>query len=100
MIYFLIVGYPIALIHRKYFYGRDVNIQYLFFILSGFSLGYFNYGNDIFHAVFAVIFTYLTLALFGGSQIAIAMTFVFNMGYLLTGLYLIFRNYLTQYTIV
>ncbi|KAK9737943.1 MBOAT, membrane-bound O-acyltransferase family [Popillia japonica] len=83
----LLLGYPIALIHRKYLYGKEPNIQYLYFIFTGLGLGYFNYGNDIFHAVFAVVFTYVTLLLFGGTEIAVALTFLFNMGYLLTGYY-------------
>ncbi|GJQ83403.1 nes [Trypoxylus dichotomus] len=83
----LLLGYPIALIHRKYLYGKEPNVQYLYFVLTGLGLGYFNYGNDVFHAVFAVAFTYMTLVLFGGSEIAVALIFIFNMGYLLTGYY-------------
>ncbi|KRT84759.1 hypothetical protein AMK59_1530, partial [Oryctes borbonicus] len=83
----LLLGYPIALIHRKYLYGKEPNLQYLYFIFTGLGLGYFNYASDVFHSIFAVVFTYITLVLFGGSEIAVALTFIFNMGYLLTGYY-------------
>lgn len=78
-------GYPCALIHRKYFYGKDVHLQHLFFILTGFFLGYWNYYNDIFHCITAIIVTYAVLSIFGGSAVSVIVTFVFNLGYLLLG---------------
>ncbi|KAJ8976349.1 hypothetical protein NQ317_015220 [Molorchus minor] len=80
-------GYPLALAHRKYIYGKDENLQHLFFITTGFILGYWNYGTDIFHCVFTILFTYCTLLILNGSALSVAVTFVFNMSYLLIGYY-------------
>lgn len=50
-------------------------------------MGYFNYGWDIFHTLIAVLFTYLTLVLTGGTPVSVAITFIFNMSYLLFGMF-------------
>nr|CAI5851131.1 unnamed protein product [Callosobruchus analis] len=78
-------GYPLALVHRKYLYGKEVSLQHLFFILTGFSLGYWNYGRDMYHCVFTIFFTYCTLLLLKGTAISVAVTFVFSFLYLLIG---------------
>ncbi|XP_023018791.2 lysophosphatidylcholine acyltransferase 3 protein nessy [Leptinotarsa decemlineata] len=83
----VLAGYPLALIHRKYFYGKDVSLQHLFFIASGFSMGYWNYGRDMFHCVFTTFFTYCTLFILKGTDISVAITLIFNLGYLLIGYY-------------
>ncbi|VEN45755.1 unnamed protein product [Callosobruchus maculatus] len=78
-------GYPLALVHRKYLYGKEVSLQHLFFILTGFSLGYWNYGSNMYHCVFTIFFTYCTLLLLKGTAISVAVTFVFSFLYLLIG---------------
>ncbi|KAJ8921187.1 hypothetical protein NQ315_013659 [Exocentrus adspersus] len=83
----LIAGYPLALIYRKYVCGKNENLQHLFFALSGFLLGYWNYGMDMLHCVFAIFFTYCTLLLLNGTITSVAITFVFNLSYLLIGYY-------------
>ncbi|CAG9818687.1 unnamed protein product [Phaedon cochleariae] len=87
LLFTIFAGYPLALIHRKYVYGKEASLQHLFFILSGFSLGYWNYGRDMYHCVFTTFFTYCTLLLLNGTASAVAVTFIFNLGYLLTGYY-------------
>lgn len=74
-----------AIIHRLLLYGKDANLQHIYFALSGLILGYFNYGFDILHTVFAIIFTFLTLVFLDGTLASVAVTFIFNMGYLLIG---------------
>ncbi|KAG5887089.1 hypothetical protein JTB14_018257 [Gonioctena quinquepunctata] len=81
----VLAGYPLALLHRKYFYGKDASLQHLFFIMSGLSMGYWNYGSDMFHCVFTTFFTYCTLFILKGTDISVAITFVFNLAYLLIG---------------
>lgn len=81
----LFLAYPIALAYRQWIYGKNQQLQHIFFILCGFALGYWNYGLDILHPAFAVFFTYLTLAILGGTNVAVAITFLFNMAYLLIG---------------
>ncbi|XP_018318738.2 lysophospholipid acyltransferase 5 [Agrilus planipennis] len=81
----LLAGYPLALIHRHYIYGKDAKLQHLYFILTGLMLGYLNYGIKIAHNVFTVIFVYLTFIILPGSLISLAIAFVFTMSYLLIG---------------
>ncbi|KAK5638729.1 hypothetical protein RI129_013024 [Pyrocoelia pectoralis] len=83
----VLIGYPIALIHRKYLYGKEANLQHIYFLLSGLGLGFFNYGYDISHPVLAVLVTYATVKLFDRSAVSVALTFIFNMTYLLMGYY-------------
>ncbi|XP_018561683.1 lysophospholipid acyltransferase 5 isoform X1 [Anoplophora glabripennis] len=78
-------GYPLALIYRKYVYGKDAYLQHIYFILTGFLLGYWNYGMDMFHCVFTIFFTYCTLLILKGTMLCVAVTFIFNMSYLLIG---------------
>lgn len=82
---FYITGYPLALVHRKYLYGRDPSIQHLYFILSGFFLGYWNYGRDMFHCVFTIFVNYCILLGLAGTALSVAVTFTFTLGYLLIG---------------
>lgn len=83
----IFAGYPLSIIHRKFFYGKPAHIQHLYFIVTGLGIGYLNYGTEILHAVFAVVFSYLTMVVFRGNEICVAITFFFNMIYLLIGYY-------------
>ncbi|XP_057670002.1 lysophospholipid acyltransferase 5-like [Diorhabda carinulata] len=83
--FFLIAGYILAFVHRKYIYNKESSLQHLFFITSGFSIGYWNYGNDIFHCVFTIFCTHCSFMLLQGSTINVAIVFIFNMMYLITG---------------
>lgn len=78
-------GYPCAYIHRKYIYGREQNLQHLFFITAGVLLGFWNYGNQMFHCISTIIFTYIIILTVGGTIISVAIIFVFSLGYLLVG---------------
>lgn len=82
---FLVSGYPLALIHRKFIYGKPPSAHHLFSILSGLLLGYWNYGLDIFHTVFAISLTYSALFILGGTTLSVAIIFIFNLSYLLLG---------------
>ncbi|CAH0549779.1 unnamed protein product [Brassicogethes aeneus] len=81
----IFAGYPLALIHRKYVYGKEANLQHLYFIFTGFALGYWNYGNEMFHNVLATFFTFCVLSVLQGTATSVAITFVFNLTYLLIG---------------
>lgn len=81
----VVLGYPLALFHRQYLFGKSANLQHIYFILTGFAIGYANYGLETFHSVFTVVVTYLTMVLFKGSNIMVGFSFVFNMLYLLVG---------------
>lgn len=88
----VLLGYPLALFHRHYLFGKSANLQHIYFILTGFALGFFNYGLDTFHSIFTVLVTYLTMILFKGSNIMVGFTFVFNMVYLLIGYFYFSTN--------
>lgn len=83
--YVSFLGYPCAFIYRKYLYSKDAHIQHLFFIITGFFLGYWNYHNEIFHCITAIIVTYAVLSVFAGSVVSVIVTFIYNLGYLLVG---------------
>ncbi|CAH1102115.1 unnamed protein product [Psylliodes chrysocephalus] len=85
LIFTLLAGYPLALIHRKFIYDKKPLLQHLYFIVTGFLLGFWNYGTDIFHCVFATLFTFGTLGILKGTTASVVVTFVFNLGYLLLG---------------
>lgn len=84
----VILGYPIALIHRRTLYGKAKLHQHLYFILVGFLLGYYNYGTDVVHHVITVVTCYLVLRQWPGTYFSVAFTFLFTMLYLLIGYYL------------
>jgi lysophospholipid acyltransferase 5 len=83
----VLAGYPLALVHRKFVYNKPPAVQHLFSIICGFLLGFWNYGWDIFHTVFAITVTYAVLLVVGGTALSVALVFIFNMTYLLLGYY-------------
>ncbi|KAK9884303.1 hypothetical protein WA026_005255 [Henosepilachna vigintioctopunctata] len=83
----ILLGYPIAIIYRQYFCGRDQYFQHLYFIASGLLLGYLNYGLDVAHPLLSMVVTYVILAGLGATAAAVGAVFAFNMIYLLIGYY-------------
>ncbi|XP_050313529.1 lysophospholipid acyltransferase 5 [Anthonomus grandis grandis] len=83
----VLAGYPLALIYRKFLYNQNEQIQCLYFFLSGLSLGLFNYGYGMFHCLFAILFTYLSIVILQATPLMVTVVFVFNFIYLLTGYY-------------
>ncbi|XP_059486595.1 lysophospholipid acyltransferase 5 [Neocloeon triangulifer] len=81
----LVVGYPIAFFHRNTLYGKNANLQHLFFLLCGLAIGVFNYKLGVFHSVSAVLVTYTILKACGGTLASVILCFLFNMGYLVIG---------------
>ncbi|XP_031848228.1 lysophosphatidylcholine acyltransferase 3 protein nessy [Nomia melanderi] len=83
----ILLGFPIALLHRYTLYGKSPVSQHLLFISSGLLLCYWNYGLDVIHSATSVCITYLILKFLGGTTLSVVATFVFNMSYLLYGYY-------------
>nr|CAD7202608.1 unnamed protein product [Timema douglasi] len=83
----ILIGYPLTLIHRFTLYGKSTLHQHIFFIVSGLSIGYFNYGWEVLHSMASILVTYTVLFTMGGSLISVAITFIFSMTYLLAGYY-------------
>ncbi|KAL1464344.1 hypothetical protein WDU94_003999 [Cyamophila willieti] len=84
----VLLGYPIALIHRHTLYGKNRVYQHLYFILTGLFLGYYNYGSDVIHHIITITTCYAVLYISPGSLFSVAFTFIFTMAYLLIGYYL------------
>ncbi|GLV38357.1 nessy [Carabus blaptoides fortunei] len=80
-------GYPLALLHRNFLYGRKGLIQHLYFLISGIAIGYFNYGFEILHPLSAILYTYLITTLLKGSLLSLQISFVINFSHLLLGYY-------------
>ncbi|KAL0117830.1 hypothetical protein PUN28_008904 [Cardiocondyla obscurior] len=83
----ILLGFPVALLHRYTLYGKDPSRQHLFFIACGLSIGYWNYDCNILHSSTAVCATYLILTILGSTGLSVIATFLFNMSYLLYGYY-------------
>ncbi|KAK9507649.1 hypothetical protein O3M35_007459 [Rhynocoris fuscipes] len=83
----IIAGYPIALIHRYYLFGKPPAIQHVFFVLSGFCLGWCNFGYDMLHTTANILLVYIILKTIGGTIHSVILTLSLNMAYLLTGYY-------------
>ncbi|XP_012278101.1 lysophospholipid acyltransferase 5 [Orussus abietinus] len=83
----IILGFPFALIHRYALYGKNPNLQHIYFIVCGFTIGYWNYEWNVLHSASAVCVTYLTLKALGGTIQAVVITFVYNMIHLMIGYY-------------
>ncbi|XP_063220404.1 lysophospholipid acyltransferase 5 [Bacillus rossius redtenbacheri] len=84
----ILAGYPLALLHRYSLYGKSPILQHILFILSGLSVGYFNYGWEVVHSMASVVVVYAVLLTIGGTVLSVAIVFIFSMSYLLTGYYL------------
>ncbi|XP_076806513.1 lysophospholipid acyltransferase 5-like [Clavelina lepadiformis] len=87
----LYAGYILALIHRRSLFAAPKNHQYLYFILSGIGILYWNYGWDVLHSLLCVVTQWLIFLVLGGSVYAVTTSFVFQLGYLTLG-YLYFST--------
>ena len=83
----ILLGLPIALLHRYTLYGKNPVRQHLFFTTCGLLICYWNYGLNTLHSTATLCITYLILRLFGGTALSVAATFIFTMSYLLYGYY-------------
>ncbi|CAK9832984.1 Lysophospholipid acyltransferase 5 [Anthophora retusa] len=83
----IVLGLPIALLHRYFLYGRCPTYQHIFFATCGILLALWNYGLNTLHSAVTVYITFLILKLFRNSSLVVLLTFIFNMVYLLWGYY-------------
>ncbi|GBL99126.1 Lysophospholipid acyltransferase 5 [Araneus ventricosus] len=87
LLFSLFAGYPLALFHRHVLFGTAPIVQHVFFTICGITLGFYNYGFDIFHSILCVLIMYLILVTVGGEFCSVVISFLFFMGYLLTAYY-------------
>lgn len=80
-----LAGYPLLLIHRRFLRDKPELVQHLYLMVSGLVAGHWVIGTDIAHSLYCVLATYLLLLVAGGTLLSVALSFAFNMGYLLAG---------------
>uniref|UniRef100_A0A2R5LM33 Lysophospholipid acyltransferase 5 n=1 Tax=Ornithodoros turicata TaxID=34597 RepID=A0A2R5LM33_9ACAR len=81
----VLLGYPLALIHRYFLFKKNPNYQHFYFAACGLYLCCFNYGFKTCHSVINIGVVYGVLLVAGGTLFSAVFTFVFCMGYLLAG---------------
>nr|XP_003701017.1 PREDICTED: lysophospholipid acyltransferase 5 isoform X1 [Megachile rotundata] len=84
----ILLGLPIALVHRHTLYGKSPILQHLYFSFVGLLICYWNYEFSTIHSATSLCITYLILKIFEGSFLSVLITFVFNMSYLLYGYFM------------
>ncbi|KAK1137299.1 hypothetical protein K0M31_001812 [Melipona bicolor] len=82
----ILLGLPIALLHRYTLYGKCPVCQHIFFATCGVLICLWNYGLNILHSAATVYVTYRILKRLGGSSLSVIIIFIFNMAYLLCGM--------------
>ncbi|CAG9768114.1 unnamed protein product [Ceutorhynchus assimilis] len=80
----VLLGYPLAQIYRKYIYNQDEQKQCLYFILSGLSIGFWNFGLGLLHCLLSIFVTYAAISCLSGLAM-VSVVFGFNFAYLLVG---------------
>ncbi|XP_051818637.1 lysophospholipid acyltransferase 5 [Antechinus flavipes] len=83
----IFLGYPFALFYRQFLFYKDCYLIHLFHIVTGLSIAYFNFGNQLYHSLTCVVLQFLILRLMGRTITAVLTTFFFQMAYLLAGYY-------------
>uniref|UniRef100_A0A3Q3X6H9 Lysophospholipid acyltransferase 5 n=1 Tax=Mola mola TaxID=94237 RepID=A0A3Q3X6H9_MOLML len=87
LIFSLLIGYPFALVYRKFFFYQSATVIHLFHALSGLALAAFNFGSQIYHSAVCVLVQFLMLRLMGRTVTTVLSSFIFQMVYLLAGYY-------------
>ncbi|KAL5968672.1 Lysophospholipid acyltransferase 5 [Taenia solium] len=80
-------GYPVSAIYLLFISRKPPRVAHIYFLLTGALLLSWNYGSGIIHLIIGILSTLATLHVFGPTDLAVALTFVFNMTYLLVGYY-------------
>jgi len=96
----LIVAYPLGLIYNLFLTNCSVKVKHMFFLVSGISLGLFNYGVNILHTLSTIVTVYLVMRMFRGNLTSVVISFIFCTVYLLWGYYLTLSDeYAFEWTI-
>ncbi|XP_006815105.1 lysophospholipid acyltransferase 5-like [Saccoglossus kowalevskii] len=81
----VLAGFPLAFFQRSFLHGKSATLHHAYFVICGLMLSYFNYGAESLHSASSVFINYLLIYFAGGTDISIIISFIFNMGYLVTG---------------
>ncbi|KAG9344957.1 hypothetical protein JZ751_009497 [Albula glossodonta] len=87
LIFSILIGYPFALVYRRYFFHQPPYIVHLFHTFSGLALAAFNFGSQLYHSAVCIVVQFLLLRLMGRTVTAVLSSFLFQMMYLLFGYY-------------
>ncbi|XP_047453786.1 lysophospholipid acyltransferase 5 isoform X1 [Mugil cephalus] len=84
----ILIGYPCALVYRRFLFYQSPTVIHLFHALSGLALAAFNFaGSQLYHSVVCILVQFLMLRLMGRTVTAVLSSFTFQMLYLLAGYY-------------
>lgn len=85
------LGYPVSAIYLLSISKKPPRVAHIYFLITGILLLCWNYGSGVIHLLIGIFSTLATLHMFGPTDFAVALTFIFNMTYLLVGYY--YMNY-------
>ncbi|XP_028280261.1 lysophospholipid acyltransferase 5 [Parambassis ranga] len=83
----ILIGYPCALVYRRFFFYQPPTVIHLFHAFSGLALAAFNFGSQIYHSAVCIFVQFLMLRLMGRTVTTVLSSFTFQMVYLLAGYY-------------
>ncbi|XP_041961891.1 lysophospholipid acyltransferase 5 [Alosa sapidissima] len=83
----ILLGYPFAVIYRRYIFYQTPSIIHLYHACSGLALAAFNFGSQVYHSALCIVIQFLLLRLMGRTVTAVLSSFLFQMTYLLLGYY-------------
>uniref|UniRef100_A0A4W4FLT9 Lysophospholipid acyltransferase 5 n=1 Tax=Electrophorus electricus TaxID=8005 RepID=A0A4W4FLT9_ELEEL len=83
----ILIGYPLALVYRRFLFHQSAFVIHLFHTLTGLSLAVFNFGSQVYHSALCIVIQFLFLRLMGRTVTGVLSSFIFQMMYLLTAYY-------------
>ncbi|VDL46033.1 unnamed protein product [Hymenolepis diminuta] len=83
--------YPISAIYLGFISKKPPRASHIYFVITGLILLCWNYGLNVIHLFVGIYSTLAALHIFGPTNQSVALTFIFNMTYLLIGYY--YMNY-------
>ena len=81
----LLSGLLFAVVYNIIVKSLPRTFKHLYFTACGLLISYFCFGLDFLHMIVTLLVSYVSLVLFGGSMSHVIFSFLFQMGYLLTG---------------
>ncbi|CAI2349826.1 unnamed protein product [Caenorhabditis sp. 36 PRJEB53466] len=81
----VLAGYPLAVLHRTFFYNKPQNVQHVFFVAVGISLWYFNCGTAVVHALLSIGAAYFITNFMTGTDASVYAAHACFLGHLLVG---------------
>ncbi|KAF7670159.1 hypothetical protein LDENG_00049940 [Lucifuga dentata] len=83
----ILIGYPFALVYRRFLFHQPAVVLHLFHTFSGLGLAAFNFGSQLCHSAVCILVQFLMLRLMGRTVTTVLSSFIFQMVYLLVGYY-------------